>query len=213
MAYRGQILDNPISGERFVFLETAEDTEGERLAFELVVSLDGHVPGGHVHPTQEERFEMVSGTMKFRKGLKTVVATAGESVVVPPGTYHRFANAGDEAAVVRVEVRPALRMEELYETAVALAREGRTLRTGLPKPLDLALFMREFDQEVRAPFAPGLVGAVMAPLAWMGARRGLDDRYRRPGGGHPMASRPKHTRPGPARPGPDRPGREERGGG
>jgi quercetin dioxygenase-like cupin family protein len=207
MAYSGQVIDNPVSGERFVFHRTAGDTGGELLAFELTLDPDGHVPGGHVHPVQEERFEVVRGTMRFRKGLRSVVATAGDTVVVPPGTYHKFTNVGDEPAVVRVQVTPALRMEQLFETAVVLAREGRTLPTGMPRPLDLALFMREFEQEVRAAFAPEVVRAVMAPLAWLGERRGLADRYRvarRPAATHPGAGRPSGTRPSPARP-PTRP--------
>lgn len=157
---------------------------------------------------------MLTGTMKFRKGLRTVIAEPGDTVVVPPGAFHQFANAGDEPAVVRVRVEPALRMEQLYEAVVALASEGRTLRSGMPKPLDLAVFMREFEEEVRAPVAPGLVRAVMAPLAWMAARRGLDQRYqaplgratRRPAPTHPGAGRVSGTRPSPARPSSSRPG-------
>src|ERR687893_1232212 len=107
MAYAGQILENPASGERTVFHKTASDTEGQLLAFELLLTPDGHVPGAHVHPEQEERFEVVSGTMEFRLGLKKVVAGPGETVVVPAGAVHRFSNGGDETAHVRVEVRPA----------------------------------------------------------------------------------------------------------
>lgn len=180
MAYAGQVLDNPVSGERITFRKTAADTAGRSLVIDLELAPDGHVPGAHVHPFQEERFEIVQGTMKFRKGLKTVTARAGETVVVPPGTVHRFENAGDEPAHVRVEVRPALKMENLFEATVALAREGRTTSKGMPQPIDMALFMSEFDAEVRAPFVPaGIVRAVMAPLVWLGRRRGLDSRYRR----------------------------------
>ncbi len=214
MAFSGQVLDNPISGERFIFHKTSDDTAGELLAFDLVVDPNGRVPGGHVHPVQQESFQVLRGTMKFRKGLRTVIAEPGDTVVVPPGAFHQFANAGDEPAVVRVQVEPALRMEQLYETVAALASEGRTLRSGMPKPLDLAMFMREFEQEVRAPVAPGLVRAVMAPLAWMAMRRGLDQRYRslsglaarRPAPTHPGAGRVAGTRPGPARPPRSRPG-------
>jgi len=49
MAFSGQVLDNPISGERFVFHQTADDTGGQLLAFDLVLAPDGQVPGGHVH--------------------------------------------------------------------------------------------------------------------------------------------------------------------
>jgi hypothetical protein len=31
MAYAGQILDNPVSGERIIFRQTAADTGGARL--------------------------------------------------------------------------------------------------------------------------------------------------------------------------------------
>jgi mannose-6-phosphate isomerase-like protein (cupin superfamily) len=178
MAYTGQIIENPVSGERITFRKTAADTNGELLSFDLELSPDGHVPGMHVHPAQEERFEIVSGKMRFRKGLRTVVAEAGDVVVVPAGTAHKFANAGDETAVVRVEVRPALRMEDLLETAVALAEEGRTTSKGMPKPLDLALFVREFKREVQAAFPPAWVQrATLAPLAWMAEKRGYAARY------------------------------------
>jgi quercetin dioxygenase-like cupin family protein len=215
MVFSGQVLCNPVSGERFVFHTTAGDSAGELLEFDLVVEPHGRVPGGHVHPGQQESFEVQAGIVKFRKGLRTVTAGAGEQVVVPPGTFHRFANAGDEPAVIRVRVEPALRMEQLFETVAALAAEGRTMPSGLPRPLDLALFMREFEQEVRAPVAPGLVRAVMTPLASVAERRGLGQRYRalrtRPAvrglvlTAGPGAGRPSGTRPGPSRPAPSRP--------
>jgi quercetin dioxygenase-like cupin family protein len=178
MAYAGQILDNPITGERIIFRQTAADTDGELLAIDLVLAPDGHVPGAHVHFSQEERFEVVSGTVKFRLGRKKIIAHAGDVVVVPAGSVHKFANGGDEPAHVRVEVRPALKMEQLFETTVALAHDGRTNRKGMPKPLDLALFVREYEDEVRAPFPPApIVKATMAPLAWIAKQRGLAERY------------------------------------
>lgn len=190
MAFTGQVLDNPISGERITFRKTTAETGGKLLAIDLELSPDGHVPGAHVHPLQEERFEIVAGTVKFRKGLRRIKARPGDTVVVPPGTVHRFENVGNEPAHVRVEIRPALRMEELFEATVALAREGRTTSTGMPRPFDLALFMREFEAEVRAPFVPAaVVRAMMAPLAWMGRRRGLGTRYRKPAFGAPQSRR------------------------
>jgi len=178
MAHAGQVIENPVSGERITFRETAADTGGELLAIDLELSPDGHVPGMHVHPIQEERFEVTAGTMRFKLGGKKVIAHPGDVVVAPPGVRHKFANAGSEEARARVEVRPALRMEQLFETTVALAEEGRTTRKGLPKPLDLALFVREFEQEVRAAFPPAWVQRVtLAPLAWMARKRGYGRRY------------------------------------
>src|SRR6266700_1536386 len=180
MAHIGQVIDNPVSGERLVFRRTAASTGGRLLAFELLLSPRGRVPASHVHPVQEERFTVVAGRMRFRRGRRAITATPGETVVVPPGTSHRFANAGDGVARALVEVRPALRMEDLLETAAGLAREGRTLPNGMPLPLDLALFLREFDRELNVPLLPPrLVRAALAPLAWAARRRGLGLRYSR----------------------------------
>jgi quercetin dioxygenase-like cupin family protein len=178
MAYAGQTLHNPVSGEQITFLRTAADTRGESLEFEVTLAPDGHVPGAHVHPEQEERFHVLEGTMKFRLGLRTIEAGPGETVIVPAGRMHRFANGGDTAARARVEVVPALDMEDLLVTTTELALEGNVTRKGMPKPLHLALFVRRFEREVRAPFPPAFaVRALMAPLAALARRRGHGARY------------------------------------
>jgi quercetin dioxygenase-like cupin family protein len=174
MAFAEQTLENPATGERITIRRTAAETDGELLAIDLELPPGGHVPGGqHIHPKQGERFQVVEGTMRFRMGRKRVVAGPGEVVVVPPGQKHDFANAGDEDALVRVEVQPALRMEELFETAVGLAEDGRTMMGGIPRPLDLALFVEEFGDEVQAAFPPRwLQRLAFAPLRWLARRRG-----------------------------------------
>ena len=172
MAYAGQMVENPVTGERIVFRQTSADTNGELVAIDLALPVGGHVPGLHIHPLQEERFEVTSGKMKFRYGMKTIVAEAGETVVVPAGKIHNFAQYGDEPSQCRVEIRPALKMEQLFETTVRLAQEGRTNKKGMPKPLDLSLFVEEFKDEVKAPFPPApVVRALMAPLRALARRR------------------------------------------
>jgi quercetin dioxygenase-like cupin family protein len=178
MAYTGQIIHNPVSGERITFLQTSRDTTGEKLEIELELSPDGHVPGAHVHPEQEERFHVLEGEMKFRLGMRKIVAGPGETVVVPAGRVHRFANNGDGVARARVEVVPALDMEQLFEATVELALEGNTTRKGMPKPLHPALFVDRFRREVRAPFPPAaIVRALMAPLAALARKQGHAERY------------------------------------
>jgi mannose-6-phosphate isomerase-like protein (cupin superfamily) len=182
MAYTRQTLDNPVSGERITFRQTAADTNGELLAIDLELPANRRVPGGlHIHPKQEERFKVVEGTMRFRMGREKVVAGPGEVVVVPPGVKHDFANAGDDEALVRVEVRPALKMEKLFETAVGLAEQGRTMLGGIPRPLDLALFVEEFEDEVQGAFPPRWLQRIfLAPLARLPRRRDLPRSAPRP---------------------------------
>jgi quercetin dioxygenase-like cupin family protein len=179
MAYAGQVIANPRSGERITFRQTAAETGGRLLVIDLELRAGGRMPAGlHVHPEQEERFEVVRGWMRFRVGREQIFAGPGDAVVVAPGVPHDWANVGGTAAVVRVEVRPALAMERLFETAIALAEDGRTFANGMPKPLDLALFVREFEREVQAAFPPLWVQRIaLAPLAWVAERRGHAARY------------------------------------
>lgn len=118
---------------------------------------------------------MRRGRLRFRIAGRVVVAGPGRTVVVPPGTAHHFSNPGDTEALVYVETRPALRMEQLLRTAARLAREQRSL----PRPVDLVLFMRDFRAEVQAPYLPArLVRAVVDVGARLVTAVGLDRRYR-----------------------------------
>src|SRR5918997_5962749 len=169
----GQTLENPVTGERFTFTDTAATTGGELLAFELGLRPGGAVPIPHVHPIQTERFEVVAGLMRFRVGLRRRLAGPGDVVEVAPGVMHAFANAGDEEARVRVEVRPALAMEEMLAEVVAMAEAGLMNRRGLPRNLrDLATLARRYDQEAHAPFlSVGVQRLLLAPLTVSFGRR------------------------------------------
>jgi hypothetical protein len=121
----------------------------------------------HVHPVQTERFELVEGRMRFRVGRRTVLAGPGDVVVVEPGVAHSFANAGEDEARLRVEVRPALAMEDMFADVVALAEAGRMTRRGLPRsPLQLAKLATTYDREAHAPIiGRRLQRLLLAPLA------------------------------------------------
>jgi quercetin dioxygenase-like cupin family protein len=167
-----RVIENPISGERIIIRQSGEETGGQLLAFDLFLPPGGHVPSGHVHPTQEEQFTVVAGQMRFRLGRRTILAHSGATIRIPAGTAHWFGNTGPEVAQARVEVRPALRMEELFEATEAMSQRGRFFGTRLPRPADLARLLLEFQREIAVPNVPAfLVKSVLVPLAWLGRRR------------------------------------------
>jgi len=187
------VIVNPLSGEQITIRAAGADGEGGGvLEWELVLAPGGRVPSSHAHPGQEERFTVLAGRLRLRVGGRRITAGPGQTVVVPPGTVHHFANASGTPARVAVATSPALGMRALLETAAALASEQHAGARRLPSPVDLALFMRDFEREVRAPYLPAaLVRAVTRPAAWLARRSGLDARYRRlrsparPGAGAP----------------------------
>ncbi|MGH7641829.1 MAG: cupin domain-containing protein [Candidatus Dormibacteria bacterium] len=166
MAVSGTVIENPTSGERIVIGATAADTGGRLLSFELFLAPRGRVPAGHAHPKQEESFTVISGRLRFRRGVRVISAGPREQVVMPRGVYHSFSNPSGVPAHVLVEVRPALRMEEVLELAAELGDAGRSRRFSLPRLLALLLFLREFRREIGLPFIPPwMMGAVTAPVA------------------------------------------------
>jgi quercetin dioxygenase-like cupin family protein len=163
----GQTVENPVTGERFTFTDTAASSDGELLAFDFALRPGGAVPMAHVHPVQTERFAVTEGKMRFRVGRRTVIAVPGDVVEVAPGVAHSFANAGEGEARLHVEVRPALAMEEMFADVVALARAGRMTARGMPRSLiDLAVLARAYDREAHAPLiGRRLQRALLAPPA------------------------------------------------
>ncbi|MBV8714898.1 MAG: cupin domain-containing protein [Chloroflexi bacterium] len=164
-----RVLENPRSGERFVIHRTGAETNGHLLEFEVFLQPHAHVPAMHAHPNQEERFTVVSGNVRFRVAGKNTVLGPGDSVTVSSGTSHWFGNVGDGVAQLRVEVRPALRMEELFETTVRCADSDAGV--WFRRMLDWALILLDFRGELAVPNVPTwLVTASLSPLAWLRQR-------------------------------------------
>ncbi len=154
MIRAGDAIENPVTGERIVFRKTSRETNGEAVVIEAYVRPSGFVAAAHVHPHQEERFQVLRGSVGFRVGKTKSIAGPGERLTVPAGTPHAFWNAGDDEAHFVCEVRPALQFEALLETMFALANDGKTNRKGLPNPLRLAVIARHHFEDVRLPFPP-----------------------------------------------------------
>lgn len=178
MIHPGDILENPVTGERMQFLVTATQTGGERVLVETTVRPDGFVAAAHVHPAQEERFEVVSGLLKMRLGRNELQLAPGETAYVAPGTRHRFWNAGGDDVVFRTEIRPALEFERLIETMFGLAADGKTNRRGMPNPFRLAVIAQAHFDVVRLPFPPApLQRAALAMGAPLGRLLGYTPSY------------------------------------
>src|SRR5690348_16326134 len=160
MIRAGDTIENPITGERLVFRKTSRETGGQAVVIETFVQPNGFVAAAHVHPSQEERFGVLRGSVGFKIGRKKLVAGPGQRITVPAGTPHKFWNAGDDEAHFVCEVRPALQFESLLETMFALAVDGKTNRKGMPNPLRLAVIANAHFDTVQLPFPPALVQKV-----------------------------------------------------
>ena len=135
MAKAGDTIENPLSGERITFLEVPSETNGDLLRFDWHIPPRFSIPE-HVHVRQEERHEIVSGTLRGRVGGRERDFGSGERIIGPAGVPHARRNPsdGEELRIVS-ELQPALGFEALLETSFAIARDLKTDRMGAPKHL------------------------------------------------------------------------------
>lgn len=174
------MLESPINRQRAVFRETAGETGGALLRLDFYLEPGGFLSNEHLHPKQEERIEVVSGTLRCRVGGHERDLGEGEAVSVPPGTTHTLWNEGEEGAHALVEYRPALRMETLFETLFGLGRDGKTDERGSPSLLQRAVILEEFEDEYRLARPPLYVQKVLvAALAPLGRALGYRGQYPR----------------------------------
>ena len=166
MAKAGDVLENPVTGERTVFRKTAADTNGEALEYELTFVPRGFVAQEHLHPGQSERHEVLAGRLGIVVDGRERELGPGDVEVVPPKTPHRLVQLSDEPVHALFELRPALRTEQLLETFFRLAAGGKVNAKGMPGLLTLATIAREYEPEGYATKPPLAVQrALLGPLA------------------------------------------------
>jgi quercetin dioxygenase-like cupin family protein len=152
------------ASSRVWYLRTGADSGGE-VHEQLVEYLPGSpFPPEHLHPDQDEHFEVQRGAMRFVvDGAERVVA-AGGALDIPRGTPHRARNASDAVpALVRWETRPALRTTAFFTTA---ARQGADRSV-----LDAALLADEYRDVFRLTGPVRRLVPVLARIAKLRGRR------------------------------------------
>ena len=169
----GREIFNPRTGQRMRMLLTGADTGGELLRIESTNPPTGVAEPVHIHPRQETRAEVRSGSLRFLVDGEERRLGPGDAITIPAGVPHCFANDGDEDAVAIQEARPALRLAEFFEAYFELARRGELDEHGSPSLLAFARLGPAFADEIRVVSPPWPVQrALFALLGPIARRRG-----------------------------------------
>jgi quercetin dioxygenase-like cupin family protein len=94
-------------GAESVAVRLAADSEDESAVVE--VRLGGHARGLplHVHPEQEERLQVLAGSLLLQVGGTASLVGPGGRVTVPAGVPHAYSNPAATVAHFVVETMPA----------------------------------------------------------------------------------------------------------
>jgi mannose-6-phosphate isomerase-like protein (cupin superfamily) len=161
----GDVVWNPLTGEKAMIVESAEETGGARVVADFAVEAGGFVPGGeHVHDHLAEHVEIRDGSTFVLDGEERTLAV-GEQLTVAPGTWHRRWNAGEGEVQARVRIEPAMRFEEAILVIRGLCADGHTNAEGRPSPLLGALLATRYRREIRYRQPPDAVSKGPVPAA------------------------------------------------
>lgn len=112
-------LQHRTTGDRMIVHVAPDDSRGAVFRFEYLTQNATPEPGDHLHSDQEERVEVLSGTLHCRIDGRERVLHAGEAVVIPPGVAHAVWNADAVESRSIGEFRPALDTMAMLEAYFA----------------------------------------------------------------------------------------------
>ena len=176
MVRTGESMENPVSGERFVWRATAASTAGEYCEFDLFLAPGARIAAAHRHPSQLETFSVLGGTLEMTIAGQRRTVPAGGEAVVPPATAHALGNPGDEPAHAIVRITPSHQIEEFFAAFCRIASSGRLNKAGLPKnPLQFAVLADQHRAELQlpSPLAQAVAGPAARALAVIGRAAGF----------------------------------------
>jgi quercetin dioxygenase-like cupin family protein len=108
----GVVLDN--DKVRMEFVVTSGESDGELHQMRVTYAPHSDLPPSHLHPAQDETFEILEGSVEFiLDGVRSQHA-APAVVAVPAGTVHQLHNPSDQPATVLWSTQPALRTGEFF---------------------------------------------------------------------------------------------------
>lgn len=175
----GQIIENRFAGERIVIEQSRHETNGESVLLHLTLSPQGAVPAAHVHPSLDERFTVLSGSLAIRLGREERVLQAGEQIFISRETPHQPYNPFFEPAEVEVEIIPPGNMDVCLAQLHGYLGAEEQPRSRLRASLQMIAMARGCDLYLAGPpLVLQKVGVFfLSPTARLLGHHPFDPRY------------------------------------
>lgn len=169
MAGTGDTLAFP-DGSDYTITASAAETGGSLVEMEILLPPNAVSPPLHIHPRQEEDYEVLAGSLDVHFEGAWMRLPEGESMTVPRGEPHTFRNSSGLRVRVRNAHRPALGFQDYLEEIHSLAQDGKIKSfTDASSLMQLARVFEKYEDTI----VPARRGqrAVMGLFARVGRRK------------------------------------------
>jgi mannose-6-phosphate isomerase-like protein (cupin superfamily) len=120
-------------------------SDDELLEVEATYDGGGSPPPNHLHPAQDEHFEILEGSMQVVVEGEERTLDAGDEIAIPRGTAHQMWNSGDVSARVKWETRPRGRTEDFFRAVDEVMPDDG----GMPDLARMLELVQDFDDTFR----------------------------------------------------------------
>jgi quercetin dioxygenase-like cupin family protein len=122
-------------GTSFSIVESAADSGGQRIEFEITMAPGAMGPPKHFHPRQDESWKVLEGELAVFVEDEWRTLGAGESLSIPPNTVHTLRNRSTGLVRFRDVHEPALDFQDYIEDLHRQAAAGKITGRMTPSTL------------------------------------------------------------------------------
>mgnify|MGYP000847497032 FL=1 len=154
------------TGETITFVKTGQDTEGAFTEVICTIPAGQEGPPSHIHPMQDEIFEVIEGKLELSAKGKKIVLEEGQSFNVTANTAHTFSNPLDKETRFRATYQPALDIDYmLVQGFDSLNSQSNPNKPGFQMIVDFDYILKQIKGQYKFAGAPGIIFAILASIA------------------------------------------------
>jgi quercetin dioxygenase-like cupin family protein len=160
-----QLDFHPGMDMRWEITRSAADTGGALFEATNWIGAQMAGPPVHVHPSAEESYEVIEGTLDVFVDGEWRTLRPGGTATAPAGVPHTLRNASPEPVRLVNIHRPALQFESFFREMHALIQQGKIKRLPPKEPrsaIYVAMLFTKYPNEIRVTKPPSGVFKVLA---------------------------------------------------
>ena len=154
------------TGETITFAKTGKDTEGAFTEVICTIPAGQKGPPPHIHPLQDEIFEVIEGRLELTAKGKKIILEEGQSFNVTAKTAHTFKNPLDKETKFRATYKPALDIDYLLvEGFNSLNSQSNPNKPGFQMMVNFDYLLKQIPGQYRFAGAAGAIFTMFAAIA------------------------------------------------
>jgi len=154
------------TGETIAFVKTGKDTDGAFTEVICTIPAGQEGPPPHIHPLQDEIFEVIEGKLELSANGKKIVLEEGQSFNVTANTAHTFSNPLAKETKFRATYKPALDIDYLLVQGFdSLNSQPNPDKPGFQMMVDFDYILKQIQGQYRFAGAPAIIFSIFASIA------------------------------------------------